>query len=145
MNQRVQYAAISFATTMLGIGALAIAYVYGTYLGPSVTSYVSFQPTTRDVRAGGLVEIQATYHKRFDCGGAATIVLDDADPVAGPRIVHSIPLGDRPPGQWSITRRLRVPDDAHAGKATIQETLSYYCGWRTQVVRSPVVTVNIIE
>lgn len=142
---RLSIVLLSLSMSMLGVGAAWVAYIVAGILSPDVTTYVEFRAADPIVRRGEVVSLIAKYRKHRDCGGTSAIALDDAAPTDGPRIVRTTPLGDRPPGEWTVTRKIAVPIDVALGPATIQETLVYYCGWRSQILRSPVVRIDVLE
>lgn len=145
MNKRAQIAGIAFVSGVMGVSAAWVSYILAVALAQPVAEYMTFGPAlVEKVRRGDILEVPATYRKNVDCAGVVLVDLDDSSTDGG-KVIHERKLGNRPLGEWSITRRYEIPRDAQLGPASLQEILVYDCVWRDSITRSPRVMFEIVE
>lgn len=142
-SRTMQYVLVALQATTVGILSFTVATIaFLEFHSPQVTRYVSVLLQDTVTRPGGIVSAKITYTKMRDCAGIAIVTLDNTFKEA-PRIIHTMPLGDRPAETFTVIRQYHIPIDAVIGPSILQETLSYQCDGKSSVVRSPPMLINI--
>jgi hypothetical protein len=132
---------ILHALALAGISLLVTSLTLDAIQGPP-SAYLSVAPVVREVERGSVFRALVGYKKNRECAGNAIVTLTHAG-TGEHRIVTSMPIGDRRPGEWTVERRYLVPEDAKPGLSYFSETLAYQCKEGPSIVRSPQMFVTI--
>ncbi len=135
ISSRWHYIMISLQGVAVGgLAFMATLSVTSLFDRPAA-SYEEAVTLTPMVVPGGMFEARVTYKKHRECLGTAIVSFSGANDES--RVVLTLPLGDRPPGVFTVRRRYPVPPSASPGLAQFTETLAYQCADGPSVVRSP--------
>lgn len=131
---------------ILGITAVLVSTMSWAWLleaarKPNMT-ILEFRVDTPEVPQGTSFTYTATYHKEKDCPGQWTIRGTNQEGIVVQ--IASGRLGTRPPGNFSSTWTLELPDHIPPGKYEINEVIDGICdGGVTFVTRGPFDTLVI--
>ncbi len=131
---------------VLGIAAVAVSAMAWTWVLEAVRKpnmvILEFKLDTRVVEHGTSFTYTAKYHKEEDCPGQWTIRGTNENGIVVQ--IASGRLGTRPPGDFTSTWTLELPDHIPPGKYEINEVIDGICdGGVTFVTRGPFDTLVI--
>lgn len=137
--ERVSFFILGSAAVL--ISAMAWSWLIDVARKPNM-SIVEFAVQTKEVERGTSFTYKAKYHKEKDCPGQWTVrgTAEDGTVVQ----IATGRLGTRPPGDFTSTWTLEIPDHIPPGKYEINEVIDGICdGGVTFVTRGPFDTLVI--